>query len=267
MVCQRSFKFCSLSLAAAVALSGLTGCSSSLARNSSLNGNLTHSTLANEQQVAVFDTRLPTTLAEGSISLTRAAPPMTEQSRFGQSRFGQSRFGPEILPHGTPVLSSPINDSIGYTMLGLMPGSIPALLAPRITPAGVWLSFNESEKKVSVMDSGTEIFSAKYEGNYPANETLGSSDELSVLLKQRNAVWFAPEGYYTARNMEVPPTNSRARYLKAALGDFVMYLSENFALYSGPLEVPEISGIKLASSDLARIYYLMPIGSKVLKNS
>ncbi len=177
-------------------------------------------------------------LAEGSLSLTRAVP----------------------VDVGADAVGENLSDSsiLDVPMIGLVPGSIPALLAPRVEPIGAWLSINQSNKTISIVESGTVMFSSPFIGDAP------SSNSLSVLLKQRNAVWFAPDQYFTARGLEVPAGNSRDRYLKGALGDFVVYLAEDFAIYSGPTDVPEISGIRVEPNDLARLYYLLPVGTKAL---
>lgn len=166
--------------------------------------------------------------------------------------------------HSLESTSAPAAHSIlGIPMIGLVPGTVPALLAPRIEPVGAWLSIDTKDRTLSVMESGEIVFSAPFAGGAPSVSPDGA---FSVLLKQRNAVWFAPDDYYTARDLIPPSQTSRDRYLKGALGDFVVYLAEDFAIYSGPVDVPEISGIRLDPSDLARIYYLLPVGSKVLTN-
>lgn len=186
-------------------------------------------------------------LAEGSLSITREAPASLPSS-------------PSNSIAADSLTDAPIVAVPAVPMIGLVPGSIPALLAPRIEPIGAWLSIDQSKKTLSIVESGTTVFSAPFFGNAPS----GSS--YSVLLKQRNAVWFAPDQYFTARGLDLPATSSRERYLKGALGDFVVYLAENFAIYSGPTDVPEISGIRVEPNDLARLYYLLPVGAKALSN-
>jgi hypothetical protein len=187
-------------------------------------------------------TQLSSLLPEGSLSLTRTAPLAVFPDASVNREAGETVVGNSTVP-----------------MVGLVPGAVPALLSPKIEPAGAWLSIDIASRTVSLIDSGEVVFSAPFSGDVGTNN---GGDGLSVLLKQRNAVWFAPDEYFAARGLEVPAENSRERYLKGALGDFVVYLDEDMALYSGPVDVPEIAGVRLDPNDLARIYYLLPVGAK-----
>lgn len=192
----------------------------------------------------VSGTQLSSLLPEGSLSLTRAAPVT-------------------VSIEASPTVGSAYKVAANSTipMIGLVPGAVPALLSPKIEPAGAWLSIDAGSRTVSLIDSGEVVFAAPFSGDVGGGKDRA---ELSVLLKQRNAVWFAPDEYFAARGLAVPTENSRERYLKGALGDFVVYLDEDMALYSGPVDVPEIAGVRLDPNDLARIYYLLPVGAKAV---
>jgi hypothetical protein len=87
--------------------------------------------------------------------------------------------------------------------------------------------------------------------------------EYQIVHKQRHPVWYAPDDYYSRRSLDVPKANSQDRYLKGALGDFVVYLDEDTALHNSLVWSEEVGGIRIADKDIAQIYYKLDIGSVI----
>jgi hypothetical protein len=84
--------------------------------------------------------------------------------------------------------------------------------------------------------------------------------QYQVLHKQRNALWYAPDQYFTERGLKVPPQGDKSRYLRGALGDFVVFINKDTPIYSGPIWTEEIGGVRLSDDEMSRLYYRMEVG-------
>ena len=168
-------------------------------------------------------------MADGAITLARSAPPA---QLVGQA-----------------------------TMLGFLPGTIPAAIPAIAAPAervGPWISIDRSSQKLTLFNGAAVVGSFSGEGF--DRLTTGS---FRLTLKQRNPLWYAPDSYFTSRNIEVPAPGDRARFRRGALGDFAVFLDRTTALHSGPVWSTDIGGLRLEENDLSRIYYQLEIGSYV----
>jgi hypothetical protein len=143
------------------------------------------------------------------------------------------------------------------TMLGFLPGTIPALAAP-IERAGVWISIDRSQRKLTLFEGATTLGSFGGEGF--DGLTAGT---YQLALKQRTPLWYAPDAYFAARNLPVPAPGDRSRFRRGALGDFAIFLDKQTALHSGPVWSGDIGGIRMEENDLSRIYYRLEVGSVV----
>ncbi len=86
--------------------------------------------------------------------------------------------------------------------------------------------------------------------------------EYHILHKQATPLWYAPEQYFAARQMDVPAEGDRARYLRGALGEYAIYIDEKTPLHC-TVWTEEIGGIGLSDESLARLFYLLDIGASV----
>lgn len=159
------------------------------------------------------------------------------------------------LDSGTIVIASPLPEVTSpsvRTMLGFLPADI--------DERGTWLSISLSEKTARLMKGAKEILSARINPMQKDGLAPGSYE---LLHKQRNALWYAPEDYFTNRRMSVPPSGGNERYLRGALGDFVLYIDRNLPLHCSPISAPEIGGIRVQEADLARLYYHLEVGALI----
>jgi len=63
--------------------------------------------------------------------------------------------------------------------------------------------------------------------------------------------------------LSLPAQNSKERYLKGALGDFVIYLDEKTPLHNSAVWAEDVGGIRVADNVIAKIYYQIEVGSLV----
>jgi hypothetical protein len=107
----------------------------------------------------------------------------------------------------------------------------------------------EGDKEISV--SSGEGFENLKPGTY------------HVLHKQRNALWYAPDSYFSSRSLPLPAQGDRSRFRRGALGEFVLYVDKETPIHSGPVWSAEVGGVRLGSADLSRMYYSLDVGAPI----
>ncbi len=158
-----------------------------------------------------------------------------------------------LLSSGQIVIARPIpnvSTSDELKMLGFLP--------IQGVHAGLWLVLDSSSGSLTLMEGESPVTSTKAEGLSHLRP-----GKYQVLHKQRSALWYAPDSYFSDRNIPVPGQGDKSRYRRGALGEFVVYLAKDFPLHSGPVWSPEIGGLKLPELELSRIYYKIPVGADV----
>ena len=117
--------------------------------------------------------------------------------------------------------------------------------------SGDWLSLDRSSKTISLMRGENKIFSA----NFELSDKI-QPGSFKLIHKQTKPAWYADDNYFTNRKLEVPSKNDAQRFLKGALGDFVLILDKEISLHNAPLWAQDdVGGLRLADNDIARIYY------------
>ncbi|MEZ4754643.1 MAG: hypothetical protein R3A13_10125 [Bdellovibrionota bacterium] len=120
------------------------------------------------------------------------------------------------------------------------------------------LMISRETGEVSLMDKNQTVLSSFGIGANRLN-----SGTYEVMHKQRNAAWYAPDSYYKSRGMRVPPEGDKSRYMRGALGDFVLYLDKSTPIHSGPLWNGDIGGVKIEEETLSKIYHSLEVGDRI----
>lgn len=98
------------------------------------------------------------------------------------------------------------------------------------------------------------------------------SGPYKVGLIQRNPRWYAPDSYYTRRNLKVPPAGSAPRFLKGALGIGAIFLQPLNALNS-LLQIPlhcakeyteDVGGVQLPEDTYLELQRALKLGNTVV---
>lgn len=98
------------------------------------------------------------------------------------------------------------------------------------------------------------------------------SGAYKVGLIQRNPRWYAPDAYYTRRNLQVPPAGSAPRFLKGALGIGALFLEPLNALNTF-LQIPlhcakeyteDVGGIQLHEETYLELQSAVELGKTVV---
>jgi len=123
---------------------------------------------------------------------------------------------------------------------------------------GAWLSISTSEGAINLMNGSSVAASVQGEG---IKELRPGT--YKVVHKQRAPLWYAPDNYFSVRQLAVPAEGEKSRYLRGALGDFVLFLNKDTPIHSGPIWSDEIGGIRLNEGDISRLYYQLEVGAPV----
>lgn len=158
-----------------------------------------------------------------------------------------------VLADGVVMLARPVPpvSEVPEAVIGLLP-------TPLVIRQGNWLSINRSDARISLMQNGVATDSATAEGIKGLKK--GS---YTIVHKQRKPLWHAPADYFKRRKLPVPAEGDRGRFLRGALGDFVLFIDESTPIYSGPVWTPDLGGVRVDESTLSKIYYLLPVGAAV----
>ena len=157
------------------------------------------------------------------------------------------------LQEGSQVISRPLPPAtaeIRSNALGFAPTNN--------VHSGTWIVVHRSTQKIDLMNGASLVESLPV-------KNLGAlqSGEFQVVHKQRNPLWHAPSSYFTQRHLNAPPDGHKDRFLRGAMGDFVVFLAKDLPLHSGPIWVPELGGVQLEDNAISKIYYSLQIGSAV----
>ena len=131
----------------------------------------------------------------------------------------------------------------------------PGFLASR---SGTWLKLDRGAKTISVMNGETVVQSVQGEGLDRLTD-----GQYSILHKQRNPLWYAPESYFSRRGLTSPAEGDRTRFRRGALGSFAIFLAKDLPIHCGPMWSDEIGGVRLAVDDISRLYYALELGAPV----
>ena len=165
---------------------------------------------------------------------------------------------------GSIVLARPIPASTVFsngTLSGIKSvGNTPLLgfMPVQFAVAGEWLSIDRSKHTITLMSGAIERQSVSGEGFETLNPGV-----YSLLHKQRNPLWYAPDSYFEIRKLSTPAQGDRERYRRGALGDYALFIGQDIPLHSGPIWTSEIGGLRLSDTDISRLYYQLDVGAVI----
>ena len=155
------------------------------------------------------------------------------------------------LPSGQITISKQAPQVTAPNSLSML-GFLPVLG----THTGIWLSIESKNNNVKLMDGSRVI----------ASGTAESIDDIppgtyQVLHMQKDALWYAPDRYFQRRSLSIPSQGARDRFRRGALGEYAIFINKDIPIHSGPVSLDEITGIRLKTQDISKIYYQLQVGS------
>ena len=176
----------------------------------------------------------------------------------------QQRSDTPFLIQGSLLIARPLplpallggSSSQQLNAFGFAPGALPPRMLSTSSPT---LKISRADKKIELWNGEALILSLPGDGI----ENL-KSGTFRVILKQKNPLWYAPTRYFEQRALVVPSEGDKARFLRGALGEYVLYFDKESTLHGGPLWSDEIGGVKVEEAALSKLYYLLSVGSEVV---
>lgn len=147
------------------------------------------------------------------------------------------------IPHATTTLHT---DSATSTPEAFAPAEAPSLIISR------------NDRTITAIKPGATPVVIKSEGAQYLKQ--GS---FSVTQKEESPLWYAPKEYFINRALPVPAEGSRERFKRAALGAHTLYLNDQTPIHSGPVWLKEIGGVRVKNAQLAEIFSLVQVGTRV----
>lgn len=151
--------------------------------------------------------------------------------------------------------------------VALTPGSLRAFApinlpgtrasAPSRTP--IRLSLNAPAGTITVRGLDASPLRIPVEGA----DKLSLPKNLSIVLKQENPLWYAPDSYFRERGLPVPAPFAQERLRRGALGPFALFLSDGIPLHTAPLWSDEVGGIRVSEEVGAALFSLTPVGTTI----
>ena len=84
-----------------------------------------------------------------------------------------------------------------------------------------------------------------------------------IVHKQESPTWYATDSYYANRELLLPPSFDKSRYLKSVIGKYAVYLSKDLVIHSSPFDNSEVSGIRFKEDDLKELYNIVKVGDSI----
>lgn len=160
------------------------------------------------------------------------------------------------VPDKNPLAISEAEEGKLYApLIGYFPPAITYLPADNET----WLEVNSQLKKLTLYKGKTPIKEMEAEGSVSL-----SAGDYYLQHKQKQPLWYAPNEYFSSRQLTVPSPNDRLRYRRGALGKYALFPTTAFPIHCAPLWSEDVGGMRVSSNDLASIYYMLPIGAPIV---
>ncbi|WKZ57088.1 MAG: L,D-transpeptidase [Bdellovibrionota bacterium] len=152
-----------------------------------------------------------------------------------------------------PVPQLPVNSELnqdGATVFAFAPSAS--------IPTSAWVSVDRQANELRLMQGQQAILTLRGDGL----DRLPTGS-FTVLHKQREPAWYAPDLYFASRSLDTPAEHSKERYLRGALGEYALFLAPELPLHCGPLWLDEIGGVRLSEQDMAQLYYRLEVGAAI----
>lgn len=202
-------------------------------------------------------------LASGSVMISHQVPSRTVSDLVDVSSADHLHLldgmqEPTLLAEDVLAQASVAKPDSPAVMAPLI-GYFPPLMSFVPAENEVWLEVDRATAKISLYKGHEVVKQIQGEGVVSMN-----AGEYFLQHKQKQPLWYAPNEYFTKRQLAVPATENRLRYRRGALGELALYPTTTFPIHSAPLWSDEVGGLRISAADLASIYFMLPVGAPVV---
>lgn len=84
-----------------------------------------------------------------------------------------------------------------------------------------------------------------------------------IQRKENSPSWYAPNEYYSNRELPIPFAGDAKRFRRGALGNQALFGSSGLIIHSSPVWTPEVGGIRVEASRLSSLTENLSVGSVI----
>jgi len=88
-----------------------------------------------------------------------------------------------------------------------------------------------------------------------------------VIHREALPNWYAPDEYFKARKLPVPPPYAAERFLENVLGPMALFVADDMVLYCASSRLPEVKGARLPCPIVEELYRILPNKAVVIIRS
>jgi lipoprotein-anchoring transpeptidase ErfK/SrfK len=114
------------------------------------------------------------------------------------------------------------------------------------------------------LSSKTIRFGAGKTGQIQATPNELTPGTYRIIHKQESPLWYAPDEYFSVRNITAPAKNDRSRYRKGALGNYALFLTPTLAIHDSSVDAREVGGLRMDSETVKSLFEATSVGSEVV---
>ncbi len=260
-------KSAALSLSAlALAVFTFTGCSANQAVENPLPTETHTSTFRPLRSVRVAFQDLfggshdPRFIRSGSVMISHQAPSrsvadLVEVSSADHLHLLDGMQEPTLLAEGVLAKAAAEKPAVMAPLIGYFPPLMSFVPAEN----EIWLEVDRATAKLSLYKGREIVKQIQGEGVVSMN-----TGEYFLQHKQKSPLWYAPNDYFTKRQLAVPSSENRLRYRRGALGELALFPTTTFPIHSAPLWSDEVVGLRISQADLSSFYFMLPVGAPVV---
>ena len=176
---------------------------------------------------------------------------------FGGGNSASLQEEPELssnlLQSGSIVIASPVPKVSSPSPIKML-GFLPTEESSKV----FWLSIDRSSQKVTLMQGQKALSTSEADGI-----DLIPAGSYSVVHKQKSPLWYAPDSYFTARGLPLPPQGDRSRLRRGALGSMALFLDNQTPIHSGSLWTAEVGGARVNEDAISEMYQHLGLGAQI----
>lgn len=123
---------------------------------------------------------------------------------------------------------------------------------------GTVLRITRANRKIEVVQDGRTTAVAAGDGVQSLR-----AGTYEIAHKQETPLWYAPDTYFAARDLDVPTNNETERFRRGALGTAAIFLDADTPIHNGPVWRHEIGGVRIDDEAMKALFSALKVGDTV----
>ena len=124
-----------------------------------------------------------------------------------------------------------------------------------------WLKVDKATKTLVLLRGEEELKRVVAEG-----EIKLKPGTYSLQHKEVDPLWYAPDTYFTTRNIDGPESDDLGRYRRGAYGEYALFLYKGLSIHNSPIWTDEVGGLRVEKEEVRELYRKLGVGSQIIIN-